>query len=105
MENFGAAIALIADTKTEDMEDVVMMDYGGNGHSLVTPGFMIDHESSNEIKRFIKNGREVVIRASLRIANNDNEIEIGLLYSSSLDLDSQSLNSFAQLALNSAVTR
>ena len=95
MENFGAAIALIADTKTEDMEDVVMMDYGGNGHSLVTPGFMIDHESGNEIKRFIKNGREVVIRASLQIANNDNEIEIGLLYSSSLDLDSQSLNSFA----------
>lgn len=45
------------------------------------------------------------MRASLTIAKPDNEVEIGLLYSSSLDLDSESMNSFTHLALESAKTR
>ena len=45
------------------------------------------------------------MRASLTIAKPDNEVEIGLLYSSSLDLDSGSMNSFGHLALESAKTR
>ena len=45
------------------------------------------------------------MRASLTIAKPDNEVEIGLLYSSSLDLDSESMNSFGHLALESAKTR
>ena len=53
IQNFGAAIALIVDSKVEDMDDVVMMDFGGVGHSLITPGFMIDHNSGEEIKRFL----------------------------------------------------
>ena len=74
IENFGAAIALIADSKIENVEDVVMVDYGGNGHSLVTPGFMVDFESSNLIKSNIDSGKEVVMRASLNISNRANEI-------------------------------
>ena len=50
IENFGASIALIADYTPESMEDIVMVDYGGAGHSLVTPGFMIDFFSANMIK-------------------------------------------------------
>ena len=69
IENFGAAVALIADNKAESMEDVVMVDYGGNGHSLVTPGFMIDFNTGTKIKQFLKSGKEVVMRASLDIAN------------------------------------
>ena len=50
VENFGGAIALIADYKPESMEEFVMVDYGGAGHSLVTPGFMIDFFSATSIK-------------------------------------------------------
>lgn len=42
VENFGGAIALIADNVSEDVETLIMNDFGGAGHSLVTPGFMID---------------------------------------------------------------
>lgn len=69
IENFGAAVALIADNKAEDMDDFVMVDFGGNGHSLVTPGFMVDFESGTKIKRVLSQSREVVMRASLNIAN------------------------------------
>ena len=47
------------------MDDVVMVDYGGNGHSLMTPGFMIDYQSSLKIKRTLDAKHEVVMRASL----------------------------------------
>jgi len=46
VENFGGTVALIADNYDEDMSELVMTDYGGAGHSLVTPGFMIDHDSA-----------------------------------------------------------
>ena len=46
IENFGGAVAIIADYKPEQLGDFVMTDYGGAGHSLVTPGFMIDFFSS-----------------------------------------------------------
>ena len=65
IENFGAAVALIVDSKAESMENLVMVDYGGNGHSLVTPGFMVDFNSGIKIKRVIDSGKEVVMRASL----------------------------------------
>ena len=51
IENFGGAVALIADYRPESMEDFVMVDYGGAGHSLVTPGFMIDFFSASLIKQ------------------------------------------------------
>ena len=44
IENFGGAVALIADNHEEDMQEFVMVDHSGNGHSLVTPGFMIDYK-------------------------------------------------------------
>ena len=69
IENFGAAVALIADNKAEDMDDLVMVDFGGNGHSLVTPGFMVDYDSATKIKETLTEGKEVVMRASLNIAN------------------------------------
>ena len=106
IENFGGAVALIADYKPEDMDDFVMVDYGGAGHSLTTPGFMIDYFSAEKIKEILKMKlTDVIMRASLTIAKPDNEVEIGLLYSSSLDLDSNSMNSFTHLALESAKTR
>ena len=106
IENFGGAVALIADYKPEDMDDFVMVDYGGAGHSLTTPGFMIDYFSAEKIKEVLQMKlTDVIMRASLTIAKPDNEVEIGLLYSSSLDLDSNSMNSFTHLALESAKTR
>ena len=50
IENFGASVALIADYKPESVEEIVMVDYGGAGHSLVTPGFLVDYFSAIEIK-------------------------------------------------------
>ena len=82
-----------------------MSDYGASGHNLVTPGFMIEYEAAEMIKETIENGVEVVMRASLTIANSDNEIQISLLYSSSLDLDAESMKSFTELALESAKMR
>lgn len=45
------------------------------------------------------------MRANLSISKADNEVEIGILFSSSLDLDSKSMSSFADLAFKSAVDR
>ena len=50
VENFGGAVALIADYKDEDVENLIMTDYAGSGYSLTIPGFMIDHEAANKIK-------------------------------------------------------
>ena len=105
VENFGGAVALIADYKPEDVEEIVMNDYGGAGHSLVTPGFMLEYFAATQMKEVLEAGASVVMRASLTIAKSDNQVEIGLLYSSSLDLDSQSMHQFTQLALESAKTR
>ena len=72
IENFGGAVALIADYLPENVEDIVMVDYGGAGHSLVTPGFMVDFYSASQIKMVLEQGGQVVIRASLTIAKPDN---------------------------------
>ena len=98
-------MALIADYKSENVEDIVMVDYGGAGHSLVTPGFLVDLFASEKIKMAMRSGAHVVMRASLAISKPDNEIDIGILYSSSLDLDSRSMRAFTSLALESAKTR
>lgn len=45
------------------------------------------------------------MRAQLDVARADNEIEIGILMSSSLDLEAKSLKAFTALALESAKTR
>ena len=105
VENFGGAVALIADYVSEDVEALVMNDYGGSGHSLITPGFMIDQTSGATIKKACTTEDQVVMRASFTIAKADNEIVIGLLYSSSLDLDSASMESFETIALESAKDR
>lgn len=47
IENFGAAVALIGDNTVEDTAEIVMTDYGGAGHSLVTPSYMIDYSSAS----------------------------------------------------------
>ena len=73
--------------KPEDVNSFVMTDYGGSGHSLVTPGMLVDFFSSQQIKMVLEQNVDVIIRASLTIAKPDNSVEIGLLYSSSLDLD------------------
>lgn len=89
----------------EDEADIVMVDYGGAGHSLVTPGFMIDYFSALQLKDALTAGANVIVRASLTISKPDNEVEIGVLLSSSLDLDAASMQSFTKLALESAKTR
>ena len=66
---------------------------------------MIEYTAAEKIKETIENGVEVVMRASLTIANSDNDIQISLLYSSSLDLDAESMKSFTELALESAKMR
>ena len=105
IERFGASMALIADYRPENMDDFVMLDHSGAGHSLQIPGFMVDYDSANKIKASLESDVNVMIRASLEISNPNNEIQIGLLYSSSLDLDSQSLEAFTTLAQKSAVDR
>ena len=50
IQNLGGALALIADSYEEDMDTMVMSDYGGAGQSLTIPGFMIDYSSSHLIE-------------------------------------------------------
>ena len=47
----------------------------------------------------------MTLKAQLTISLPSNDIEIGLFYSSSLDLDSESMNTFAKLAFKSAQDR
>lgn len=63
---------MIADYLAEDEDMIVMNDYGGAGHSLVTPGFMIDVKSGHAIKKATDAGQVVIMRASLTIAKPDN---------------------------------
>ena len=46
VENFGGAVALIADYKDESVDNLIMTDYAGSGYSLTIPGFMIEHDAS-----------------------------------------------------------
>ena len=47
----------------------------------------------------------MTLKAQLTISLPSNDIEVGLFYSSSLDLDSESMNTFAKLAFKSAQDR
>lgn len=85
IERFGGAVGLIADYTPEDLESFWMVDFGGAGHNLVTPGFMIDYFSALQLKEALQMGTNVIMRASLTISKPDNEVQIGILLSSSLD--------------------
>ena len=76
VQEFGGSIALINELAEEDifLDDITMRDYGASGHNLVTPGFMIDYKAAEKIKETIENEVQVVMRASLTIANSDNQI-------------------------------
>ena len=63
---------------------------------------MIEHSSAEKIKATLETGQEVTLKAQLTISTASNDIEIGIFYSSSLDLDSESMNAFAKLAFKSA---
>lgn len=105
IENFGGSVALIADNRSEDIADAVMIDHNGSGHSLVTPGFMIDKKSGEQISEALNKGDTVMMNASLEIHNRGNEVTVGMLFGSVLDLEAESLRSFTELALESAKTR
>lgn len=105
IENFGGSVALIADNRSEDIADAVMIDHNGSGHSLVTPGFMIDKKSGEQISEALSKGDTVMMNASLEIHNRGNEVTVGMLFGSALDLEADSLRSFTELALESAKTR
>jgi len=53
------------------MDEMVMSDYGGSGHSLTIPAFMIDLDSSDLIKASIKSGNDVILSAQLTIQKPD----------------------------------
>jgi len=46
-----------------------------------------------------------MMRAELSIENHDDDIKIGLLYSSSLDLDAHAMETFSDLAFKSVISR
>lgn len=66
---------------------------------------MVEYNSAQKIKAVLEEGKDVTIKAQLTISQPTNDIEIGLFYSSSLDLDSASMNTFAKLAFKSAQDR
>ena len=63
VENFGGAVALIADYKEEDVDALVMSDFQGSGQSLTIPGFMIEYNSAQKIKNVLSEGKEVTLKA------------------------------------------
>ena len=102
IEQFGGSIAFIVDDRSEDVEDAVMVDHYGSGQSLATPGFLISKEQGEKIIDAIKEKQVVMMNASLEIHNRRNEVEVGILYGSSLDLNADDLRAFTDLALESA---
>ena len=61
----------MTDYVEENMDEMVMSDYGGSGHSLTIPAFMIDLDSSDLIKASIKSGNDVILSAQLTIQKPD----------------------------------
>ena len=105
VENFGGAVALIADYKEEDVDDLIMTDYAGSGYSLTIPGFMIDHDAGLKIKDALSDNTQVIVKAQLTMSLPSNDIEVGIFYSSSLDFDSKNMETFSELAFKSAKSR
>ena len=80
-------MALIADDKSEDSENLIMSD-DGTGNTVNIPSFMIKKKDSDAIKNMIsKSNSSVYIKAELDIVHPDNRVEYELWYSSILDVE------------------
>ena len=105
IEEYGASVALIVEDREGDLEDEVMIDHYGSGQSVKIPSFLVGKEQGHKIMNSVTKGEVVMMNASLAIHNKNNEVEIGLLYGSSLDLHAANLRAFSDIAYQSAKTR
>jgi hypothetical protein len=96
IEHLGVKMAIIADDKLENTEQLIMAD-DGSGRSITIPSFMIRKRDADKLKQHLENNDfPVYIKGSLEIAHPDNRVEYQLWYSSVLDLEPQFVEEMAR---------
>lgn len=89
IELLGVKLGIIADTKSEDSENLIMAD-DGMGSSINIPSFIIRQKDAEVIKGYLKGGetqQSVYIKALLEMAHPDNRVEYEFWYSTPLDVE------------------
>lgn len=93
IEKLGVKMAIVADNRDEDSENMIMAD-DGSGHSVHIPSFIIRKKAGEHLKDAVKRNEKgekttpnVYIKGELLIDRPDNRVEYELWYSSILDLD------------------
>jgi hypothetical protein len=105
-QEFGAQVALISDDRDETLDGIVMEDEtNGSTVPLTIPGYMIGHDAALLIRDTINEGLAVFLRSELSITtSSSDQLQLSLFMSSSVDVDSSVMDTFALLAYESAKT-
>lgn len=104
-QEMGAQVALIADDREESLDGLVMEDDSeGSTVPLTIPGYMITYESARAIHETIIEGMVVFLRSELTITTSTDTLQLGLFFSSSVDVDSSVMDTFSLLANEGAKT-
>jgi len=90
---------LIADYRDEAVESVIMRDVDGSGEAITIPGYMVNYKDARRIEDAIEKGSNVFLSSKLTLQVAD-KVELGLFYSSSLDLNAEEIKLFSKLILN-----
>ena len=92
VENLGAKVALIGDTK-EEVSEVYVMSDDGSGHSINIPSFLIRKHDSSSIKDSYSQGETVVLKVKIETAQTNSTTSVDLWYSTPFDLSTDALKS------------
>lgn len=89
MENIGAAVAIVIDNSSENIEDVVMSD-DGSGAGIHIPSMLISKRDGKKLIDFLKTAtqeqlEQIQLLAEFTLKNDDNRVEYDLWLSSSSD--------------------
>lgn len=92
IQKFGALAALIVDNIKENTESILMSDANNKGEGLHIPTYLISYEDGEQIKKVINEEDDIMIRVSLEIGNDDNEVEYDLWYAGAFDFIHHDIN-------------
>ena len=78
-----------------------MRDVDGSGETITIPGYMVYQKDARKIEDMIEKGTDVYLSSKLTLQVSE-KVELGLFYSSSLDLNADEMKLFSKLILNKA---
>lgn len=103
-QQFGAEVVIIADYKQEDWADKEKNKFDGKIDGTLTahiPAFEIAWEDAKKLVTTIREGKSAVyVKAILDVTNDDNQVEVDLWYSTSLDLGLHLTSELAAMSLS-----